>query len=153
MTVCCHRGYTFTEPHLEASDKWKCTPHNLMRYNMDVTLGQCLLNEHSINNLLGLMIPIHEKYITRIVLYYDMLPADAEPLTWPPGAISWWSKWNRWERWQAVGACLCRWPNWCPEGAPGNGSYTQLPQHSNHTIFLPGLTLLMDRFPLLFELG
>ncbi|KAG0520947.1 hypothetical protein BDA96_08G118700 [Sorghum bicolor] len=29
----------------------------------------------------------------------------------------------------------------------GNGSYTQVPQDDNRTIFLPGLTLLTDRFP------
>jgi hypothetical protein len=35
----------------------------------------------------------------------------------------------------------------------GNGSYTPLPPLSNRTIFLPGLTLLTDRFPSLVEQG
>jgi hypothetical protein len=35
----------------------------------------------------------------------------------------------------------------------GNGGYTQLPQHNNRIIFLPGLTLLTDRCPSLVEHG
>jgi len=48
---------------------------------VDLIHGQWLLNEPSNNNRLALIVPSHEKYTTRIVLHYDMLAADAEPLT------------------------------------------------------------------------
>jgi hypothetical protein len=57
-----------------------------------------------------------------------------------PSAISGWCKWNRWERWHVAGACLCHWPNWCPNVQLGNGSYTPITPLSNRTISAMGAT-------------